>query len=111
MKHDALHFYTIELLTFLMHLKKKKKKKLFLFKSHKCVKKKPFTQGSHIIMHMLRRRINTSTHTGLWGGGKAYLLWIKDIPYQLPHRGAGNEGIYSNERAAFGDKPRKTKPN
>lgn len=45
------------------------------------------------------------------GGGKAYLLWIKDIPYQLPHRGAGNEGIYSNERAAFGDKPRKTKPN
>lgn len=29
------------------------------------------------------------------------ICWIKDIPYQLAHSGAGNEGIYSNERGSF----------
>lgn len=75
-----------------------------------CEKKTIHTRLTHNYAYAAQAYKYKHPHWAV-GGGKAYLLWIKDIPYQLPHRGAGNEGIYSNERAAFGDKPRKTKPN
>lgn len=73
MKHDALHFYTIELLTFLMHLKKKKKKKLFLFKSHKCVKKKTIhTRLTHNYAYAAQAYKYKHPHWAVGGGKPIY---------------------------------------
>ncbi len=38
---------------------------------------------------------HTHTHILLRKDGRSDLLWMKDIPYQLPHKGTGIEGIYS----------------